>query len=99
MPNLDALLQGHRDAINVKRVYGDPIERDGVTIVPAAAVMGGTGGGGNDAGNGGGGLGLIARPVGVWEIRDGSVTWRPAASVNWIAFLAALVALALLRRR
>jgi uncharacterized spore protein YtfJ len=98
MPNLDALLQGHRDAITVKRVYGDPIERDGVTIVPAAAVMGGTGGGGDNQGDGGAGLGLIARPVGVWEIRDGSVTWRPAANVNWIAFLAALVALALLRR-
>ena len=64
MPDLDALLQGHRDAITVRRVYGDPVERDGVTIVPAAAVFGGTGGGGDDDGNGGGGLGLqLARSV------------------------------------
>jgi uncharacterized spore protein YtfJ len=30
-----------RDAITVKRVYGDPYERDGVTVIPAAAVGGG----------------------------------------------------------
>jgi uncharacterized spore protein YtfJ len=47
--DLDTLLQGHRDAITVRRIYGDPVERDGVTIVPAAMVMGGTGGGGDGA--------------------------------------------------
>ena len=26
-----------RDAINVKRVYGDPYERDGVVVIPAAS--------------------------------------------------------------
>ena len=35
--DLDTLLQGHRDAISVRRIYGDPVERDGVTIVPAGA--------------------------------------------------------------
>ena len=39
--DLDTLLQGHRDAITVRRIYGDPVERDGVTIVPAASVIGG----------------------------------------------------------
>jgi hypothetical protein len=51
--DLDTLLQGHRDAITVRRIYGDPVERDGITIVPAAVVMGGTGGGGDEDGNGG----------------------------------------------
>jgi uncharacterized spore protein YtfJ len=99
MPDLDALLQGHRDAVTVRRVYGDPVERDGVTIVPAAAVFGGTGGGGDDEGNGGGGFGLHARPVGAWEIRDGQVTWRPAVDVNRIVLVVALLGLAALRWR
>jgi uncharacterized spore protein YtfJ len=99
MPDLDALLQGHRDAINVRRVYGDPVERDGVTLVPAALVMGGTGGGGDADGNGGGGLGVIARPVGAWEIRDGEVRWRPTLDVNRLLVVAALVGLVALWRR
>jgi uncharacterized spore protein YtfJ len=100
MPDLDQLLGGHRDAISVRRVYGDPIERDGVTIVPAAVVSGGTGGGGDAEGNGGGGFGMHARPVGVWEIRDGTVQWRPAVDVYRLVRLGVLVALVLwLRRR
>jgi uncharacterized spore protein YtfJ len=34
------------DILTVKRVFGDPIERNGVTIIPVAKVMGGSGGGG-----------------------------------------------------
>ena len=30
----------------VRRVFGEPIERDGVTLVPTASVRGGAGGGG-----------------------------------------------------
>ena len=43
---------GHaRDAMTVKRVFGDPYEKDGVTVVPVANVMGGAGaGGGTGAG-------------------------------------------------
>ena len=46
--DLDTLLQGHRDAITVRRIYGDPVECDGMTIVLEAVVMGGTGGGGDE---------------------------------------------------
>ena len=31
MPNVDQMWKGTRDALTVKRVYGDPVERDGVT--------------------------------------------------------------------
>lgn len=99
MPDLDALLQGHRDAINVRRVYGDPVERDGVTVVPAALVIGGTGGGGDSDGDGGGGLGLIARPVGAWEIRDGNVRWRPVVDLSRVLLVLAVLGLFALRRR
>jgi uncharacterized spore protein YtfJ len=99
MPDLDALLQGHRDAITARRIYGEPVEADGVTVVPAAAVFGGTGGGGDDQGNGGGGFGLIGRPVGAWVIREGTVRWQPAIDVSRIALLAFLLGLAFALRR
>ena len=99
MPNVDEILEGARDAITVKRVYGDPVEGEGVTIVPAAAVGGGGGGGGDDEGNGGGGFGVKARPVGAWVIRGDEVAWRPAVDVNRIAVYAFLLGLAIAFRR
>jgi uncharacterized spore protein YtfJ len=97
---VDDLLEGARDAITAGRVYGEPIERDGVTVVPAAAVRGGGGGGGDAEDNGGGGFGLAARPLGAWVIRDGDVSWRPAVDLTRLAAIAALAlfgALKLLR--
>jgi uncharacterized spore protein YtfJ len=96
-----------RDAITVKRVYGDPYERNGVTVIPAAAVGGGAGGGsgeGPEKGQtgGGGGFGLGARPVGAYVIADGNVRWEPAVDVSRIAFqalVAILGAILLLARR
>jgi uncharacterized spore protein YtfJ len=96
-----------RDAITVKRVYGDPYERDGVTVIPAAAVGGGAGGGsGEDAKGeekgGGSGFGLGARPVGAYVIENGSVRWEPAVDVSRNALQAliagSVLALLLLRR-
>lgn len=40
----DALNQA-RDAITVERVYGEPYEKNGLTVIPAALVSGGAGGG------------------------------------------------------
>ena len=37
------LVEGARDLITVKRVYGDPYEQDGMTVIPAASVRGGGG--------------------------------------------------------
>jgi uncharacterized spore protein YtfJ len=34
-----------RDTLTVKRVFGEPYEKDGVTIIPAARIQGGAGGG------------------------------------------------------
>ena len=39
-----------RDTLTVKRVFGEPYEHDGVTIVPVASVMGGGGGGSGEEG-------------------------------------------------
>ncbi|MGO9179071.1 MAG: spore germination protein GerW family protein [Candidatus Limnocylindrales bacterium] len=45
------ILNHARDAMTVKRVFGDPYEKDGVTVIPVANVIGGVGaGGGSSAG-------------------------------------------------
>jgi len=85
MPDVDELLKGAREAIAVERVYAHPVEREGVTVIPAGAVRGGGGGGGDSEQNGGGGFGLAARPVGAYVIGpDGKVNWKPAIDVQRI---------------
>ena len=73
-----------RDAMTAERVYGEPYDHDGVTIIPAAAVRGGGGGGGGDdgSGKGGAGFGLRMTPKGAWVIDGENVTWKPAVDVN-----------------
>lgn len=70
---------------NARLVYGEPVERGEVTVIPVARVRYGFGGGGGhkagaDAasrgdGEGGGG-GLIATPAGFVVLRDGDATYR-----------------------
>lgn len=86
MAAFEEAVKGVRDALTVKRVFGDPVEKDGVTFIPVAAVGGGAGGGTQEQGEGepagsGGGLGVGAKPVGAYVIKDGSVEWRPAVDV------------------
>jgi uncharacterized spore protein YtfJ len=80
-------IEGARDVISVQRVFGDPYEKNGVTVIPAARVQGGAGGGGGEGpegqGNGmGAGFGVNARPAGAYVIRGDEVDWRPAIDVN-----------------
>jgi uncharacterized spore protein YtfJ len=82
-----------KDAITVRRVYGEPYQQDGVTIIPAANVMGGGGGGGDTAGNGGVGFGVRARPAGAWIVKDGEARWRPALDLNRVILMGQLVAI------
>ena len=63
---VEELVSGARDVMSVKRVYGEPYEKNGLAVIPAATVRGGGGGGtgeneGGESG-GGGGFGMIARP-------------------------------------
>ena len=94
--NVDEMLSGVRDAMTVKRVYGEPIERDGMLVIPAANVVGGGGGGGDSEGNGGGGFGVTASPAGAWVVRDGELEWTPAIDATRIATLGMLVAIVFL---
>jgi uncharacterized spore protein YtfJ len=91
--NVTEMLEGAREAITVKRVYGDPIEREGVTLIPAADVRGGGGGGGDANNNGGGGFGVAARPVGVYVVQGTDVRWEPAVDVSRMAVMGMLTAI------
>ncbi len=98
------IVERARDTITVGRVYGEPIERDGTIVIPAASVAGGGGGGSGTQGDGqegtGGGFGVKARPVGAFVIRGGDVRWEPVVDRDRQAVIAATVAsLALLTLR
>jgi uncharacterized spore protein YtfJ len=87
-----------RDTLTVKRVFGDPYEKNGVTVIPAARVQGGAGGGGGEGPEGqgkgsGSGFGMNARPVGAFLIRGDEVTWRPAVDLNKVVLGAQIVAI------
>lgn len=94
-----------RDALTVKRVFGEPYERNGVTMIPVARVQGGAGGGGGEGPDGqgkgsGSGFGMSARPVGAFLIRGDEMTWRPAVDLNRIVLggqIVAVVALLTIR--
>jgi hypothetical protein len=94
---LQEMISGARDAVSVKRVYGDAYEKNGLTVIPAATVRGGGGGGVGDGENGesgrGGGFGLMARASGAWIDEDGHVTWKPAIDVNRIVLGGQVIAL------
>jgi uncharacterized spore protein YtfJ len=84
-------IKGTRDALSVKRVFGDVYELDGIQVIPVARVAGGAGGGGGEgesadddsSGSGfGSGFGMHVRALGVYEVRDGHAVWKPAVDVN-----------------
>lgn len=92
-----------KDAISVRKVYSDPIERDGVVVVTAAGIGGGGGAGHSDDQKGqqgeGGGFGLGGAPTGAYVIKDGNVRWVPAVDVNRMFMLVASVLIAFLCTR
>ena len=120
VPDALAKLDVVKDTLTVQRVFGDAYEVGGTTVIPVAKVRGGGGGGagqgttaGEDAavsGSGGSGsgygFGVEARPLGVFVVRDGEVSWQPTIDVMRIVVGGQLLALAgilvvghLLRRR
>jgi uncharacterized spore protein YtfJ len=84
-----------RRLLRARDVFGKPVQRDGVTVIPVASVLGGGGGGESMAENpgpqSGAGYGFVARPIGAFEIRDGKARWHPVIDVTTLT-IAALVA-------
>jgi uncharacterized spore protein YtfJ len=112
MPLINGLMDSWKDTYTVRRVFGDPIEKDGVTVIPVAMVAGGGGGGSgesteDDGGVGeGGGFGGMARPAGVYVVKADSVEWHPALDITMLGMagiaLTALISLVVgsaIRRR
>jgi uncharacterized spore protein YtfJ len=92
---VEELLHSVSDAVTVKQVFGEPYEKDGVTVIPAARVTGSGGGGSgkDDKGDegGGGGFHVQGRPVGAYVIKGGDVRWIPAFDPTRLLAIAGLV--------
>ena len=103
-----------RNLMTVERVFGEPFEKDGITLIPVAAVRGGGGAGGGtetspegEEGSGfGSGFGITARPVGAYVIKDGRVEWQEAtdtlrAVLGWqtVAIVATLALRSMFKHR
>jgi len=104
---LERLAQQIQVNANAKQVYGEPVERDGTTIIPVAKVQWGFGGGGIGRGaaeRGGGGGGARAFPTGFIELRDGKAEFRPihdpmaTALLTAAGLLAGMLLVKLIRR-
>ncbi len=103
------LIKGVREALSVRQVFGEPVERDGVTVIPAATVIGGGGGGGGEQppedgeaepqSSVGLGFGGLMWPAGAFEIRGDRVTWRPAIDLTRVLVMALVLAIAVVRAR
>lgn len=97
--DIDAILERAGAGMTAERVFGTPVEKDGVTVIPAAKVMGGGGGGsGTDdtGGEGGGaGFGIGARPAGALVVEPGGkVRWKPFFDWNKVVIGGQLVGVA-----
>ena len=94
MATFSEMVKEANQSIGAKRVFADPYEKNGVTIIAAARVVGGLGGGegealpgsgkpGQESGRGmGGGFGIAGGPAGAYVIRGDKVFWLPAIDVN-----------------
>jgi uncharacterized spore protein YtfJ len=80
---------------NAKYIYAEPVERDGVTVIPVARAAYGFGGGGGETdgekGSGGGG-GVLVKPVGYIEMKNGETRFRPTR--DWLTVVPMIAAAA-----
>ena len=92
---------------NVSSVFGEPIEREGLTVIPVAKARFGFGGGGGsgsregDEGGGvGGGGGALVSPIGYIELHDGSAEFRRISTpMDFLALVAAASVIAVAVKR
>ena len=89
------------DQLGIRRVFGEPVERDGIVVVPVAVAIGGGGGGtGPDEQGSGAGFGGMVRGIGVYSISNGQVRFIPAIDTTALAAMGVLLTgIVLLARR
>ena len=107
----DRVLQRIGDAVGgramVSTVFGEPVEREGITVIPVAKARFGFGGGGgagaresDEGSGGGGGGGAFVSPVGFIEVLDGTAQFkRISSTVDLLALVVATSLTALTMRR
>ena len=108
---LESLAEKLGSRASVSAVFGEPVTRAGITIIPVARVSFGFGGGagrgrrqGEIAQGGGGGGGASAAPAGYIEITDGNAVFKPIRDplvdvvVPLVTLVAALAAPRMMRR-
>jgi uncharacterized spore protein YtfJ len=90
----------------VSTIFGEPVQREAVTVIPVAKARFGFGGGGgsgsldSDQGSGGGGGGGVAvSPVGYIEVRESGAEFKRISTARDLAALVAAASLALLAFR
>ncbi len=75
------------DKANASAVFGEPVEREGITVIPVAKARYGFGGGGGagahrgeEGSGGGGGGGALISPVGYIEVRASTAQFKRISS-------------------
>jgi uncharacterized spore protein YtfJ len=78
----------------VSTIFGEPVQREAVTVIPVAKARFGFGGGGgsgareSDQGSGGGGGGgVVVSPVGYIELRDSGAEFKRISTARDLAAL------------
>lgn len=87
----------------IQAVFGEPVDREGVTVIPVARVrwgVGGGGGAGSEGSGSGGGGGVAADPIGYIEITSAGAVFRPIHRLfgGPLAILGAAIAAAIVLR-
>jgi uncharacterized spore protein YtfJ len=76
---------GHK--ASAQTIFGSPVEKEGITVIPVGKVHYGLGGGSGSSdqqgeGSGGGG-GMVVSPVGYIEITEGGSRFKRITSSFW----------------
>lgn len=100
---LDRIGQAVGQKAHVSTVFGEPVERDRLTVIPVAKTRFGFGGGGgsgtregNEGAGGGGGGGAVISPVGYIELRNGAAEFKRISTPRDVVAFVAAASLALL---
>lgn len=98
---LEGLAEKFGTAVRAATIFGQPVERSGVTVIPVAKARwgfgGGTGRNREQDGTGGGG-GAQVSPVGFIELKDGAAEFRRIQTLSLPqVILASLASLLLFR--
>jgi uncharacterized spore protein YtfJ len=90
--SIRGILESAFDKGDVRRIYGEPVVRNGRTIVPIADVgsafgfgSGSSGEPGKEGEGGGGGGKVTGKPIGYLEITDDGSCFKPVYDVTKIA--------------